>query len=201
LKIEKVEGLLIGSDLLGANYVVRITTDTGITGVGQSGAWGFPDATQKVVEQYSGYLVGQDPMRIEHIQQTLYRMRPFRGNIISGALSAVDIALWDIKGKHYGAPAWELLTAGASRACPDASTPSPGPSSTSGPFSSGRTRCAAASSGSASIGASTSKAAACCSRPRARSTSRSDCYVNVHTTDFPDGAIRGQLEKWAPGRP
>ena len=45
MKIEKVEGLLIGSDLLGANYVVRITTDTGITGVGQSGAWGFPDAT------------------------------------------------------------------------------------------------------------------------------------------------------------
>jgi galactonate dehydratase len=109
MKIEKVEGLLIGSDLLGANYVVRITTDTGITGVGQSGAWGFPDATQKVVEQYSGYLVGQDPMRIEHIQQTLYRMRPFRGNIVSGALSAIDIALWDIKGKHFDAPVWDLL--------------------------------------------------------------------------------------------
>jgi galactonate dehydratase len=109
LRIEKVEGLLIGSDLLGANYVVRITTDSGITGVGQSGAWGFPDATQKVVDQYTGYLVGQDPMRIEHIQQYLYRMRPFRGNIVSGALSAIDIALWDIKGKHYGAPVWDLL--------------------------------------------------------------------------------------------
>ena len=36
-------------------------------------------------------------------------MRPFRGNIISGALSAIDIALWDIKGKHFGAPVWELL--------------------------------------------------------------------------------------------
>ena len=109
MKIDKVEGLLIGSDLLGANYVVRITTDTGITGVGQSGAWAFPDATQKVVEQYTGYLIGQDPMRIEHIQQYLYRMRPFRGNIVSGALSAIDIALWDIKGKHYGAPVWDLL--------------------------------------------------------------------------------------------
>lgn len=109
MKIEKVEGLLIGSDLLGANYVVRITTDSGLTGVGQSGAWGFPDATQKVVEQYSEWLVGQDPLRIEFIQQYLYRMRPFRGNIVSGALSAIDIALWDIKGKHYGAPVWDLL--------------------------------------------------------------------------------------------
>ena len=48
-------------------------------------------------------------MRIDHIQQSLYRMRPFRGNILSGALSAIDIALWDIKGKHYGAPVWDLL--------------------------------------------------------------------------------------------
>ena len=70
---------------------------------------GLPRATQKVVEQYTGYLVGQDPLRIEFIQQYLYRMRPFRGNLISGALSAIDIALWDIKGKHYQAPVWDLL--------------------------------------------------------------------------------------------
>ena len=109
MKIEKVEGLLIGSDLIGTNFVVRITTDTGITGIGQSGAWGFPDAAEAVVNQFREYLIGQDPFRIDHIQQSLYRMRPFRGNILSGALSAIDIALWDIKGKHYGAPIWDLL--------------------------------------------------------------------------------------------
>ena len=109
MKIEKVEGLLIGSDLVGANYVVRITTDSGLVGIGQSGAWGFPDAAAKVVEQYAEYLIGQDPFRIEHIGQSLYRLRPFRGNIVSGALSAIDIALWDIKGKHFGVPVWELL--------------------------------------------------------------------------------------------
>jgi galactonate dehydratase len=109
MKIERVEGMMIGSDLIGANYVVRITTDTGLSGIGQSGAWGFPDAAQKVVEQYSEYLVGKDPFQIEHIGQALYRLRPFRGNIISGALSAIDIALWDIKGKHFGVPVWELL--------------------------------------------------------------------------------------------
>ena len=109
MKIDKVEGFLIGSDLIGGNYVVRITTDTGITGLGQSGAWGYPDAVAAIVDQFREYLIGSDPMRIDHIQQSLYRMRPFRGNLLSGALSAVDIALWDIKGKHYGAPVWDLL--------------------------------------------------------------------------------------------
>ncbi|HKZ90998.1 MAG TPA: mandelate racemase/muconate lactonizing enzyme family protein, partial [Candidatus Limnocylindrales bacterium] len=109
MRIEKVEGMLIGSDLVGANLVVRITTDAGLSGLGQSGAWGFPDAAAKVVEQYAEYLVGQDPFRIEHIGQSLYRLRPFRGNIVSGAISAIDIALWDIKGKHFGVPVWELL--------------------------------------------------------------------------------------------
>lgn len=109
MKIEKVEGLLIGSELVGANYIVRITTDGGAVGIGQSGAWGFPDAAAKVVEQYAEYLVGQDPFRIEHIQQALYRLRPFRGNVVSGALSAIDVALWDLKGKHFEVPVWELL--------------------------------------------------------------------------------------------
>lgn len=109
MQIEKVEGMLIGSDLIGANYVVRITTDTGLSGIGQSGAWGFPDAAAKVAEQFSEYLVGQDPFRIEHIGQALYRLRPFRGSIVSGALSAIDIALWDIKGKHFGVPVSTLL--------------------------------------------------------------------------------------------
>jgi galactonate dehydratase len=109
MKIDKVEGFFIPSDLIGTNYVVRITTDTGLTGIGQSGAWGFPDAVAAVVDQFRDYLIGEDPFRIDHIQQSLYRMRPFRGNILSAAVSAIDIALWDIKGKHYGAPVWDLL--------------------------------------------------------------------------------------------
>ena len=109
MKIEKVEGLLVGSDKVGVNYAVRITTDSGISGVGQSAAWGYQDAVERVVEQFAGYLIGKDPLAIEHHYQTLNRMRPFRGNIVSGAVSAIDIALWDIKGKHLGAPVWELL--------------------------------------------------------------------------------------------
>ena len=106
---ETAPASLLPSELVGTNYVVRITTDSGLTGIGQSGAWGFPDAAAAVVDQFREYLIGEDPFRIDHIQQSLYRMRPFRGNILSGALSAIDIALWDIKGKHYGAPVWDLL--------------------------------------------------------------------------------------------
>ena len=104
MKIENVESLLLGS-----NHIVRIHTDNGISGVGQSACWGFPEATERIVRAYADYLVGQDPLRIEHHWQYLYRMAPFRGSAVSGALSAVDIALWDIKGKHYDAPVWQLL--------------------------------------------------------------------------------------------
>jgi galactonate dehydratase len=104
MKIEKIESLL-----LGPAYVVRITTDSGLTGIGQTACWGYPKAVESIVGDFQSYLVGQDPLRIEHHWQYLYRMLPFRGNAVSGAVSAVDIALWDLKGKHYGAPVWDLL--------------------------------------------------------------------------------------------
>jgi galactonate dehydratase len=103
-KIERVESLP-----LGGGYYVRIITEDGLVGVGQSAAWGYPTAVDQVMQTFAQYLVGQDPMRIEHHWQYLYRMAPFRGNIVSGAVSAVDIALWDIKGQRLQAPIWELL--------------------------------------------------------------------------------------------
>ncbi len=104
MKIDKLEHLLLGN-----SYVVRLTTDTGITGIGQSAFWGYPEATERIVNVFKDYLIGQNPLRIEHHWQHLYRMAPFRGTALSGAVSAVDIALWDIKGKHFNAPVWELL--------------------------------------------------------------------------------------------
>jgi len=104
MKIDKLEHLLLGN-----SYVVRLTTDTGITGIGQSAFWGYPEATERIVNVFKDYLIGQNPLRIEHHWQHLYRMAPFRGTALSGAVSAVDIALWDIKGKHFDAPVWELL--------------------------------------------------------------------------------------------
>jgi galactonate dehydratase len=103
-KIERVESLPIGG-----GYYVRIYTDDGLVGVGQSAAWGYPAAVDQVMQTFAQYLVGQDPMRIEHHWQYLYRLAPFRGNIVSGAVSAVDIALWDLKGQRLQAPIWQLL--------------------------------------------------------------------------------------------
>ncbi len=104
MKIDKIESFFIGN-----GYVIRIHTDTGISGVGQTACWGYPEAVDQIINTFKKHLIGQNPLRIEHHWQYLYRMGPFRGTALSGAISAVDIALWDIKGKHFGAPIWELL--------------------------------------------------------------------------------------------
>ncbi len=104
MKIAAVEPIRIGSQLF-----VRIRTDDGLVGLGQSACWAYPDAVRGVLEDFRPFLLDQDPMRIEHHWQHLYRMGPFRGSVLGGAVSAVDIALWDIKGQTLGAPIWELL--------------------------------------------------------------------------------------------
>ena len=104
MKIDKIESFFIRN-----GYVIRIHTDTGISGVGQTACWGYPEAVDSIVNTFKKHLIGQNPLRIEHHWQYLYRMGPFRGTVLSGAISAVDIALWDIKGKHLGVPIWELL--------------------------------------------------------------------------------------------
>ncbi len=88
---------------------VQVHTDAGLIGLGESGAWGFLEASAAAVETFKRYLIGQDPLRIEHHWQYLYRWTHFRGAAIMGALSAIDIALWDIAGKHFGVPAYQLL--------------------------------------------------------------------------------------------
>ncbi len=104
MKIERVESILAGK-----SQIVRVITDNGLIGIGQSACWGYLEATDAVVKKFTDYLVGKDPLDIEHHWQYMYRMGPFRGSVISGAVSAVDIALWDIKGKALEAPVWQLL--------------------------------------------------------------------------------------------
>lgn len=88
---------------------VQIYTDTGIVGLGEAGNWGFLDATAAAIRKFIPYLLGKDPFRIEDIGQNLYRAVYFRGSVIMSAISAIDIALWDIKGKALGVPVYELL--------------------------------------------------------------------------------------------
>lgn len=88
---------------------LRIHTDEGITGIGEVGIWGYLDAAAAVIEKVKKYLIGENPMKTEHIWQFLYRCLYFRGSVIMSALSAIDIALWDIKGKYLNVPVYELL--------------------------------------------------------------------------------------------
>lgn len=104
MKITAIETVFVDRYLF-----VTVETDAGITGLGESGAWGFLEASAQAVETFKRYLIGQDPLRIEHHWQYLYRWTHFRGAAIMGALSAIDIALWDIAGKHFDAPAYQLL--------------------------------------------------------------------------------------------
>lgn len=104
MKITRIEPVFVDRFLF-----VKVHTDAGITGLGESGTWGFLEASAKVMETYARYLVGQDPLRIEHHWQYLYRWNAFRGAAIMGALSAIDIALWDIAGKHFGVPCYQLM--------------------------------------------------------------------------------------------
>ncbi len=104
MKITKVESLSVDRFLF-----VKVHTDAGITGIGESGAWGFLEASKAAIEKFGRYLVGEDPLRIEHHWQYMYRFAHFRGAAIMGALSAIDIALWDIAGKHFDVPAYQLM--------------------------------------------------------------------------------------------
>src|SRR6266568_3986686 len=80
------------------------------TGWGETTLEGKPKSTVAAVEELAEYLIGKDPLRIEHHWQHIYRSAFFRGgNVLMSALSGIDQALWDIAGKHYGVPAYQLL--------------------------------------------------------------------------------------------
>ena len=104
MRITEVETLPLDRYLF-----VQVHTDEGIIGLGESGVWGYLEASEQVIKKFAHYLVGQDPLKIEHHWQYLYRWSYFRGAAIMGAISAIDIALWDIAGKHFGVPAHQLL--------------------------------------------------------------------------------------------
>ncbi len=96
-------------------FVVKVETDAGIHGLGEAGTAGRERALAGAIDHFREFLIGQDPRRIEDINQVLYRSQYFEGGtIITAAASAIDIALWDILGKHLGTPVWQLL-GGATR--------------------------------------------------------------------------------------
>jgi len=91
-----------------ARGIVEIETDAGIIGIGEGGS-------KDMIEQCAQMMIGENPFRIEHIWQNIYRgmfYPPGREKL--HALGALEMALWDIKGKALGVPVYELL-GGATR--------------------------------------------------------------------------------------
>src|SRR5947209_1253261 len=92
------------------NLSVTVDTDDGLTGVGESGLSGRELAVMGAIEHFTPQLIGQDSDRIEYIWQTLFRGGFFPANrVLCSAISAIDIALWDILGKRLGVPIYQLL--------------------------------------------------------------------------------------------
>jgi L-alanine-DL-glutamate epimerase-like enolase superfamily enzyme len=86
-----------------SNRIVTIETDSGITGIGEGGS-------KDMMDQCAPMLIGEDPSRIDHLWQFMYRgwfYPPGREKL--HALGALDVALWDIKGKALGVPVYDLL--------------------------------------------------------------------------------------------
>ncbi|WP_240421904.1 galactonate dehydratase [Paenibacillus periandrae] len=89
---------------------LKITTDDGIVGWGEPVVEGKADTVRTAVEEMSEYLIGKDPGNIEDLWQVLYRGGFYRGGpILSSAISGIEQALWDIKGKKLGVPVYDLL--------------------------------------------------------------------------------------------
>ena len=89
---------------------VEIITDTGITGWGEAVLEGHCRAVLSCVEEMKDYLIDRDPANISDIWTVLYRAGFYRGGgVLMSAISGIDQALWDIKGKAFNAPVWQLL--------------------------------------------------------------------------------------------
>lgn len=90
--------------------IVKVETDDGIYGWGESGLSGREQAVMGAIRHFERIIVGQDAFNIGSIWQLLYRSQYFEGGrVLQAAISAIDIALYDIKGKALGQPVYQLL--------------------------------------------------------------------------------------------
>ncbi|MGH9584677.1 MAG: mandelate racemase/muconate lactonizing enzyme family protein [Bryobacteraceae bacterium] len=110
MRIERIKTWLVE----GRAYnwtLIKIYTDAGITGIGEATNWPGSPIIASACEHIAEYLIGEDASRIDYIWSKLYRDFNWLGQagVLLSAISAVDIALWDIAGKRMGVPVFELL--------------------------------------------------------------------------------------------
>ena len=109
LKVTKLKVIPVWTGSM--NYIfVKLFTNKGITGVGEGGLRGRGATMVTAIKEHERYIVGKNPLQIEKHWQAMYRWPRWRGGpILNSAVSAMDIALWDIAGKVLDAPIYQLL--------------------------------------------------------------------------------------------
>src|SRR5215813_6392573 len=106
MKITKLETFLVKPRWL----FLKVHTDAGLVGLGEPILEGRAKTCAAAGKEIEPYLLGKDPRQVVHHWQAIYRHAFYRGGpILTSALSGIDIALWDIKGKALGVPVYELL--------------------------------------------------------------------------------------------
>jgi galactonate dehydratase len=108
--VTDVTTVVVGADLRNWVFVKVTTSEPDLVGWGEATLEWKTRAVQGAVADLAPLVVGQDPTRIEHLWQSQYRHQFFKGGMVGmSALSGIDQALWDIKGKLLGVPVWQLL--------------------------------------------------------------------------------------------
>ncbi|AMX04182.1 mandelate racemase/muconate lactonizing enzyme family protein [Microbulbifer thermotolerans] len=109
MKIESIESLFgaVGSR---NQLLVKVVTESGLVGWGESGLSGREHAVIGAVKHFAAFLRGKDPRQIGRLWQEIYRSQYFEGGrVLTAAMSAIDIALYDIVGKALQVPVYQLL--------------------------------------------------------------------------------------------
>jgi galactonate dehydratase len=89
---------------------IKIESDEGVSGFGEATIPYMPQSVLGILKDMKGYLLGENPLKIEYLWQSLFRDLFMRGGPVHmAALSGIDMALYDLKGKVYGIPVYELL--------------------------------------------------------------------------------------------
>lgn len=91
-------------------FVKVLTDEPDLSGLGEGSVTSKASTVAAAIMEQERFLIGRDPLNIESLWQQLYRVPRWRGGpVLNSAISAVEIALWDIKGKAYGQPIYQLL--------------------------------------------------------------------------------------------
>ena len=110
MKIESIKTFSFYDETQRKYFIVKVETDNGITGLGEVGIGHWGAAIQQAIQHLSDICIGADPLATERLWQRMFRRGFFPADkVYACAISAIDIALWDIKGKALDLPVYRLL--------------------------------------------------------------------------------------------